>query len=340
MRVFLPFTLILGTCLALPGSFAGHDLFHGAKPPENLLVARVSLPLVVSPEIENLTDIPSTGKIVSSIEETREPLEKTLVEPLFQEESEPRLGMADGGFYDPFVGRWISRDKVPGDGNSPTTLNRYTYVRNSPLLFIDPDGQFEVLVHTKGVGHIGIAIRSGYGKTSFDFGRFEGQYSKKPGALDPGPNILQKSSGGLESTYYGGYPGAAAIEIQTSDRMEGIIMKKFESKFASGSATMPRSTGTIKSGATLRSGRKYMGTDWGVLGPNYLTFTKSTILEALNEVIASRGNGNKELVAEAIELSRVINQGFGIDPMPKGVKEIFKAVDKKEEKVKIKERKP
>ena len=43
-------------------------------------------------------------------------------------------------FYDPALGRFINADTiVPSPGN-PQDLNRYTYVRNSPLNSVDPSG--------------------------------------------------------------------------------------------------------------------------------------------------------------------------------------------------------
>ena len=43
-------------------------------------------------------------------------------------------------YYDPFIGRWISRDPLTGKLSKPISLNRYQYVFNNPMTFIDPDG--------------------------------------------------------------------------------------------------------------------------------------------------------------------------------------------------------
>lgn len=43
--------------------------------------------------------------------------------------------------YDFFnVGRFLGVDKLPGHGNSPGTLNRYSYTRGNPIRFLDPEG--------------------------------------------------------------------------------------------------------------------------------------------------------------------------------------------------------
>ncbi|THF72581.1 RHS repeat-associated core domain-containing protein, partial [Cohnella fermenti] len=47
-------------------------------------------------------------------------------------------------YYDPYVGRFISRDTYTGRDDSPLSLNLYTYVLNNPLMFVDPSGHTEV----------------------------------------------------------------------------------------------------------------------------------------------------------------------------------------------------
>ncbi|WP_046234871.1 polymorphic toxin-type HINT domain-containing protein, partial [Paenibacillus algorifonticola] len=46
-------------------------------------------------------------------------------------------------YYDPYVGRFISEDTYKGRANEPLSLNRYTYVLNNPLIYIDPTGHVE-----------------------------------------------------------------------------------------------------------------------------------------------------------------------------------------------------
>jgi len=43
-------------------------------------------------------------------------------------------------YYDPEIGKFITRDLLGGQKMAPQTLNRYTYCLNNPLKFIDPDG--------------------------------------------------------------------------------------------------------------------------------------------------------------------------------------------------------
>ncbi|MDR4493619.1 MAG: RHS repeat-associated core domain-containing protein [Nitrospirales bacterium] len=44
-------------------------------------------------------------------------------------------------YYDAVIGRFILADRIVPDSNDPQTLNRYTYVENNPIKYVDPDGQ-------------------------------------------------------------------------------------------------------------------------------------------------------------------------------------------------------
>ena len=47
--------------------------------------------------------------------------------------------------YDPIIGRFISADPIVPDPFNPQSLNRYSYVLNNPLIYIDPSGYQESL---------------------------------------------------------------------------------------------------------------------------------------------------------------------------------------------------
>lgn len=45
-------------------------------------------------------------------------------------------------YYDPAVGRFLSRDPFPADVLDTQTVNRYAYVKNNPTNYVDPSGEF------------------------------------------------------------------------------------------------------------------------------------------------------------------------------------------------------
>ncbi|WP_016739355.1 MULTISPECIES: polymorphic toxin-type HINT domain-containing protein [Bacillales] len=46
-------------------------------------------------------------------------------------------------YYDPKIGRFISEDTYKGQVDNPLSLNRYTYVSNNPLKYVDPTGNVQ-----------------------------------------------------------------------------------------------------------------------------------------------------------------------------------------------------
>ena len=57
-------------------------------------------------------------------------------------------------YYDPEIGRFISRDTVTGTANDPLSLNLYTYCRNNLIPLNDPDGHFWGLVAKAAIGAV------------------------------------------------------------------------------------------------------------------------------------------------------------------------------------------
>ena len=57
-------------------------------------------------------------------------------------DSESGLYYYGARYYDPEIGRFISPDSIVQDYTDPQTLNRYSYCRNNPLIYIDPNGLF------------------------------------------------------------------------------------------------------------------------------------------------------------------------------------------------------
>ncbi|MGD8944304.1 MAG: FG-GAP-like repeat-containing protein, partial [Desulfobacterales bacterium] len=58
------------------------------------------------------------------------------------QEFDPETGLYNynARLYDPLIGRFISPDSIVQAPFDPQTLNRYSYVRNNPLIYADPSG--------------------------------------------------------------------------------------------------------------------------------------------------------------------------------------------------------
>jgi len=61
-----------------------------------------------------------------------------------QEEPGDALGLYNyrARFYSTTIGRFVSGDPVVADAYDPQAWNAYTYVRNNPLRYVDPEGEF------------------------------------------------------------------------------------------------------------------------------------------------------------------------------------------------------
>jgi RHS repeat-associated protein len=46
-------------------------------------------------------------------------------------------------YYDPNLGRFITKDSIEGRVEDPITFNKYLYVLNNPLVYSDPTGHWE-----------------------------------------------------------------------------------------------------------------------------------------------------------------------------------------------------
>ncbi len=55
-------------------------------------------------------------------------------------DSETGLYNYNARLYDPVIGMFISADTIVPDPTDPQSLNRYSYCRNNPLIYIDPSG--------------------------------------------------------------------------------------------------------------------------------------------------------------------------------------------------------
>jgi len=75
-----------------------------------------------------------------------------------QRPEETRLGsLYDYGarFYSVYLNRWLQPDTIVPQPGNPQSLNRYSYVLNSPLKYTDPTGHHEECSYADGCGQAG-----------------------------------------------------------------------------------------------------------------------------------------------------------------------------------------
>jgi RHS repeat-associated protein len=63
-------------------------------------------------------------------------------------------------YYDPAMGRFISADPVDGDLTNPQSFNKYSYVLNNPLKYVDPTGNWSMEAFGQFLEDLGSAFLS------------------------------------------------------------------------------------------------------------------------------------------------------------------------------------
>jgi RHS repeat-associated protein len=58
----------------------------------------------------------------------------------------------NGRIYDPVIARFFSPDKYVANSSFTQDFNRYTYARNNPLMYTDPDGEFVQFIYGAIIG--------------------------------------------------------------------------------------------------------------------------------------------------------------------------------------------
>lgn len=89
--------------------------------------------------ILQLTDYYPFGD--SRIEETTETYHNDYTYTGKERDEDTELLYYEARYYDSTIGRFISLDPWGGDTADPQSFNKYAYVRNNPLKYVDPDGE-------------------------------------------------------------------------------------------------------------------------------------------------------------------------------------------------------
>jgi RHS repeat-associated protein len=84
-------------------------------------------------------------------------------------------------WYDPYLNRWTQPDTIVPDPYNPQDWDRYSYVRNNPIKYIDPTGYAQVCADGDWGGDCGAGSNAEQIYTSFDHdhgGRFDGLFAE------------------------------------------------------------------------------------------------------------------------------------------------------------------
>ena len=80
-----------------------------------------------------------------------------------QHDAETAYTFLRARYYDPTLGRFISKDPLSGSKKNPQTLNQYIYTTNNPVHKVDPSGMIEAVLPTPGCAYSSADICDGIG---------------------------------------------------------------------------------------------------------------------------------------------------------------------------------
>ena len=134
------FVVITNIFIFLPECCAGDILYYVYDKPGKSVTTIVDS----SQEIVNAYSYGGFGNVNLEIEN------KTNVYKYNAEQADSKTNFIflRNRYYDPSLGRFITKDIFPGIKEIPQTLNSYVYVNNNPVNRIDPTGEFEPVTIT------------------------------------------------------------------------------------------------------------------------------------------------------------------------------------------------
>ena len=109
------------------------------------------------------------------------------------------LSFYNARWYDPRLGRFLSADTIVPNPSNPQDLNRFAYVRNNPLRYVDPSGHMlcEGAVSCSGGGS------SSGGSSTGGTGTSTASWTPPPPVYGPAPRPAGGSRGGSGSSFGG-----------------------------------------------------------------------------------------------------------------------------------------
>jgi hypothetical protein len=176
----------------------------------------------------------------------------------------------NGRLYDPVIGRFFSPDKYVANSSFTQDFNRYTYARNNPLMYTDPDGEFPWLASIiagfvmNGLSYTASVAASDGGFKNWDWGKFAfaALAGAATGAIGAGVNAVLSSAG------VGGFFGGAisgSVTGAANGLMNGINMKwttgnpkDFRRSFWIGVGTGAMFGGFMSGFDAMRDGKRFL----------------------------------------------------------------------------------
>ncbi len=119
-------------------------------------------------------------------------------------DAETSLYYYNARYYNPVMGRFISADTIVPDPRNPQAFNRYSYVQNNPLRYVDPEGHFLMapIIIGLAIGAVSAGAQSDWNADAMVRGAGTGAVSGLVGSW--GYGLVANSIGGIGGGALGG----------------------------------------------------------------------------------------------------------------------------------------
>jgi len=128
----------------------------------------------------------------------------------------------NGRMYDPIIGRMLSPDPYVPNGAYTQDFNRYTYARNNPLSYIDPDGESVLLATVLFAGWLNLTMNA---HKADNVWQGLGYFAVGAGAAALGAGVGAGISSAIAGTGFGaGFIGSSTALTASSSFLSGAAI--------------------------------------------------------------------------------------------------------------------
>ena len=177
-----------------------------------------------------------------------------------QVDPEAELVFLRSRYYDPTIGRFISRDRMAGIDKVPQSINRYVYVSNNPIMNIDRAGLMSVALE-EWRGSLFFGLGASLQKSVYydlDTGKTKEVWTAGIGGGLPGGSITYTPTGGKITTGNGPSEG---FSIQTQAKAGIVTDIGVKSKLDLTNLTAEVGTSNVQ---VSGNGNLTVGAAWGI----------------------------------------------------------------------------